>query len=259
MLISKTTPKKSLGQNFLVNKETLYDFITSIDIKANDVIIEVGSGTGIITKELVKKAKKIIAVEFDRELIPTLKNNLKDFDNIELINSDILELIRNLKLVIKNSRYKVTGSIPYNITKPLLYALVTSNKLPITINLIIQYEVAKKISAKPPKATYLSNLIQLYGEVKIIKKVPPSAFYPIPKVNSAIVKIVKGKRQQAKGVSAKEFAEFLHRGFRNPRKMLNKSFKKEFLIKAGINPTLRPANLTLNRWLKLMLLTYSHG
>lgn len=260
--------KKSLGQNFLVDENVLTNFVDSMELNGDDIVLEVGAGDGRVTKEIAKKAKKVIAVEFDRDLIPALKNNLKDFNKVEIINTDILDFIpshpelgsgselnkTNNKIRFRNKfgmtdRIKIVGSIPYSITSPLLHKILTLNPKPLTLNLVIQLEVAEKIVSRPPKATYLSNLVALFGKAEIIEKIPPAAFYPVPKVYSAILKIVP--TQESEISNQKSFLNLIHKGFQHPRKMLNKVFKKELLIKVGINSNLRPANLSLEDWIRI--------
>ncbi|PIS23421.1 ribosomal RNA small subunit methyltransferase A [candidate division WWE3 bacterium CG08_land_8_20_14_0_20_40_13] len=250
-------PKKSLGQNFLRSEKVLQEFVESCDLSKDDFVLEVGAGTGTITCELAKRAGSVIAIEFDKDLIPQLKENLRNYLNIEIINGDILSLFKNLKIekLISNfkfqiSNFKIVGAIPYDITSPLIHAIYNLPLKPLTLNLIVQKEVAQKICAKAPNASYLSNLVASFGTAKIIKKIPPGAFYPAPKVHSAILKICV--YQTPDNLDIKKFSDFLHRGFKFPRKKIKQVFDDKVLLKAKIDPNLRPSNLTTSNWNSLL-------
>ena len=292
-------PKKSLGQNFLKDLKVVQDLVNAANITKDDTVLEIGAGTGVITKKLAKQAGRVIAVEFDRDLIPTLQLNLKGLKNVEIISEDILELDVNriYKRTLRHSerqrrisdgtqeilrpdksglrmtklpRFKIIGSIPYQITSPLIHKLILEGGWSVAV-LLIQKEVAKKITAQPPQAAYLSNLAQMFTKVELVRIVPKTAFWPQPKVDGAIIKMYRdteipkhrntGHRplrhpEPVSGsdrldIAPKEWSGFLHRGFAHPRKMLNKSFPKDILEKAGIDPTKRPQELTIAEWVKI--------
>lgn len=236
--------KKSLGQNFLIDQKVVSDLVGAAEITEKDIILEVGAGTGAVTRQIAPKAQKVIAVEIDGDLIPNLKENLETLENTEIINADILTL--------NPRRYtpatKVVGSIPYQITSPLVHKLLKLKKRPESVTFVVQKEVAEKITAKPPKATYLSNFVANFGEAKIIRIVKPGAFRPTPKVGSAILHITLHPKPYT---TDPKFEAFLHRGFAQPRKMIKNRFPKEILEKVEIDPHRRPATLTQEEWLKL--------
>lgn len=256
-------PKKSLGQHFLVSQKVLWDFLTAAELSKDDLVIEIGAGLGIITRELAEKVKKVIAVEIDSRLCNVLSENLgkKGLTNLQIVNQDFLnfhfnDIYHYSRESERNKRienFKIVGSIPYQITSPLLHKLLFSKIKPSLVVLIIQKEVAQKITARPPKASYLSNLVQCFGEATIVgKPINPAAFWPPPKVQSAILKIkTQNSLSDLKDVNMEEFCQFLHRGFSHPRKMLKKIFPEAILIRADISPTLRAGNLTLTQWQKL--------
>jgi len=236
--------RKNLGQNFLKKEYTAKDLVKAAHLTREDVVIEVGAGTGTVTKELSKTVDRVIAIEFDKNLIPALKDSLKDLTNVKIICEDALAFFKSSP----EFGYKVVGSIPYQITSPLLHKLFTLDKPPQSIALIIQYEVAKKITAKVPRATYLSNLTSLFGNAKFIKRVKKENFHPKPKVESAIIHIEKRRK------SVENFAEwvsFLHRGFSHPRKMLKTIFGEDILKKAGVDYCKRAQELTLEEWVRI--------
>ncbi|HLD96601.1 MAG TPA: rRNA adenine dimethyltransferase family protein, partial [Patescibacteria group bacterium] len=140
--------KKSLGQNFLVDQRAVQDLVETAGVRKDDAVLEVGAGTGVVTLELAKRGGKIIAVEFDRDLIPTLRENLKEFQNVEIINADILSL--DLIPYTLSPSFKIVGAIPYQITSPLIHKILHSPHRPKSITFIVQKEVAEKIAAAAP-------------------------------------------------------------------------------------------------------------
>ncbi|MCG2685906.1 rRNA adenine N(6)-methyltransferase family protein, partial [Candidatus Parcubacteria bacterium] len=146
--------------------------------------------------------------------------------------------------------FKVVGSIPYQITSPLVHKLLMSTPQPQVICLVIQKEVAQKIVAAPPRASYLSNFVGAFAKAKVVRWIKPGAFRPQPKVDSAIIKITP--RVRTDGLPPQKFSRFLHRGFAHPRKMLNKAFPEKVLQEAGINPQARAQELELQQWLNLL-------
>jgi len=270
---SKMKPKKKFGQNFLIDEKYISALVSAARVSKKNVVVEVGAGTGALTKELAKKAKKVIAFEIDRDLIPPLKAELEDFSNVKISNKDFLK-VKNLgKSIllhssILSSQLKLVGSIPYDMTSPLIHKLLDLRPRPSLVVLLIQREVAEKICAQPPRATYLSNIVQLLGDlpagrqgIQIIDFVPKKAFWPEPKVNGAIVKwkmparlatrSVAGGEDRKRRMDYEKFSEFLHRGFQHPRKMLRNKFDSQILRKAGIAPTQRAQRLSLEKWIKL--------
>ena len=234
-------PKKALGQNFLVDEQIAKDLVATANIKKDDTVLEVGAGTGAVTKELARDAKKVFAVEFDRDLIPALRRNLSSFKNVEILNADILDFNFN-----DLDHFKVVGAIPYQITSPLIHKILHSSNRPKSITFIVQKEVAEKIAAAPPDATYLSNFVANFGEARIIKVIKPGAFSPQPKVDSAIIHITLYPKPKVEDTLKLE--KFLHHGFVQPRKMLHHRFKDEILVGSKIPPQARAAHLSKEDW-----------
>lgn len=238
--------KKGLGQNFLTDLHVISEIVKAAQISKDDTVLEVGAGTGALTRPLAEWAGKVIAVEIDKDLIPELQTNLKGLDNVEIVNKDILKLDTSHYLIATN--FKVVGSIPYQITSPLIHKLLKETLRPKSITIIVQKEVAEKITAEPPKATYLSNFIANFGQAKILRTIKPNAFRPQPKVDSALLHITLHPKPYTLNP---KFEEFLHHGFVQPRKMLNKRFSAEILQKLGIDPQKRPQTLSFKEWMKL--------
>lgn len=251
-------PKKGLGQNFLVDEEVVADLVAAANLTKEDAVLEVGAGTGVLTKELAKRAGKVFAFELDRDLIPILKKEFQESNNIEVVNKDFLKTspARYVETPRRGvSTLKIVGSIPYQITSPLIHKLLTLEPKPTLVVLLIQKEVAEKITAKPPKATYLSNIIKLLGNVEIVRFVPKTAFWPVPEVGGAIIKIVCSCDPcgRPSGTDVEDFQKFLHRGFQNPRKMLRHKFDTEVLESCNIEPARRSQTLELDEWFKLLI------
>ena len=237
-------PKKSLGQNFLVDQSVVRELIDAAKIGKRDVVLEVGAGTGVVTRELAKRTKKVIAVEFDRDLIPPLKLDLQGLKNVEIINADILDL--NFDDLNHQSNFKIVGSIPYQITSPLVHKILHSSNRPKSITFIVQKEVAEKIAAKAPDATYLSNFVANFGEARIVRIVKPGAFSPQPKVDSAIIQIELYPKPKIEDTLKLE--KFLHHGFMHPRKMLHHQFAADILAQSKVPAQARPAHLSKEDW-----------
>ncbi|MCQ2978544.1 MAG: 16S rRNA (adenine(1518)-N(6)/adenine(1519)-N(6))-dimethyltransferase RsmA [Clostridia bacterium] len=186
--------KKKFGQNFLIDKNIIEKIITSANVTKDDIVIEVGPGIGNMTQYLATAAKKVIAIEIDRDLVEILRNDtLKDFDNVEVISEDILKLdlddLFNNKL--KGEKIKVVSNLPYYITTPIIMELLNYRKQIDSITIMIQKEVADRINAKPKTKDYgsLSIAIGAFSETEYITTVPHTCFIPEPNVDSAVIKI----------------------------------------------------------------------
>ena len=185
---------KSLGQNFLTDKNIIDRIVESAEIGPDDLVIEIGPGIGVITREASEAAKKVIAVEIDKNLIPILEETLGDCDNVEIINRDILktdvnELIRNCKECF--SGVKIIGNLPYYITTPIIMKLLEDEVKADSITIMMQKEVADRIKAMPGTKAYgaLSVAVQYYCTVEAVVNVPKDVFVPQPKVDSTVLRL----------------------------------------------------------------------
>ena len=268
-------PSKGLGQNFLVDKAVLAKIIETADLKANDVVLEIGPGLGTLTIELAKRVNRVIAVEKDLGMVEILKETTKDFKNIEIVHGDILK-ISNSQFPIFNfkffpswtgscrsgtiSNYKAVANLPYYIASPVIRKLLESKDPPKTMVLMVQKEVAQRICSQPPDMNLLAVSVQFYAEPQIISFVPKDAFWPKPEVDSAIIKIIPLINANKNLIDANHFFRIVKAGFSQPRKQLANNLRqlglekeaiKKNLLAEQVNPERRPATLTIKEWIKL--------
>jgi len=201
-------PKKSLSQNFLIDKNIVAKIIAFSDISNKSVVLEIGPGFGTLTSFILEKCKKLIAIEQDKILTKILKKNLKN-QKLEIKNANFLDLDLNF-LKNFNQKVKVISSIPYHLTQPIIMKLLKNHFLFSSIILLIQKEVAQKIISSPNSKKYnsFSLLINFYADVQIISYVSKNSFLPKPKVDSAIIKLNLKKPKKKKSLFQKEEKNF---------------------------------------------------
>lgn len=245
--------KKRLGQNFLVDESAIQLMIETLEINAGDFVIEVGPGTGILTESLADSCEVIganlHAIEFDKDLIPILESKFSKYKNTKIVNANILNFLDEIKLE-KKFHLKFIGSLPYNITSPLLHRILRLDPLPSVCVFLVQKEVAYKICQDAPKSTYLSVLTQTFYEPKILKVINREKFIPTPKVDGAIVKFVK-RSDSVRNIEISRYEKFLHHVFSKPRKMLNKVFNQSELKNYGLDGTKRPQDYAWKEYLNV--------
>ncbi len=250
--------KKSLGQNFLNDTEVLSCIRDEIDPLANEIIIEIGPGMGALTRMLLPFVGKLVAIEKDPRMISYLQKEFqKEIVNgkLELLERDVLNFDFST-LSFYEEGWKIVGNIPYYITGALFRKLFESNVLPEEIIFLVQKEVAERIVAKNNKHSLLSLSIHAYGNPSIVRYVDRTLFEPVPKVDSAVLKISNISRVHFRNSDReKRFFELIHAGFAHPRKMLQKNLtgvaSVEQLDRAGIKTTVRAEDVSLNAWLAL--------
>ncbi len=246
-------PLKKFGQNYLVDKNIAEKILNEFDPKPDDLVLEIGPGKGALTQHLVKKLKKLYAVEIDNRVIENLKN---DYDNIEVINVDFLKLDL-AGFCSEKDKVRVIGNIPYNLTSSIIFKLIEQRELVEDVVLMVQYEVAKRISAKPNIKDYgiLSVLLNFFAETKYCFKVSSNVFRPKPKVDSAIIHIYFNKELPA-DISSPLFIQTVKAAFGNRRKILKNSFSNSAFgdidfSGSGINLTRRAETLTTDEFISL--------
>ena len=259
MRSSDIKPKKSLGQNFLINQGVLEKIVRAAEVGPEDIVVEVGPGTGNLTKKLSEKAKRVIAIEKDRRLIEDLKEKFKN-SNIEIIEGDILKFDPSRYSLVA-SGYKIVANIPYYITSNFIRIIFENWPRPKLIVLTIQKEVAQRIVARPPNMNLLALSVQLYSDPKIVSYVSKGSFRPIPKVDSAVIKLTT-HNQQLTTSEKDNFFKLTKAGFSGKRKQLINNLIKNFDMiredlskifeRIGIRQDARAESLSLEQWKKLI-------
>ncbi len=240
--------KKHLGQNFLKNKKILEEIIRVGEVSKKDVVLEAGPGHGKLTELLARRAKKVIAVEKDRDLIPFLQEKFPSNKKVKIIHGDILKF-ENLNLKIEN--FKIVANIPYYITSRFLRLFLSQTKFRTKLMvLMVQKEVAERILAKDGKESLLPLSVKVYGKPEIIRNVNKKFFSPPPKVDSAIIKIseISDKFFRENRIQEKKFFEILRRAFQQKRKMLRHSLG----ISRSDLDRRRPEELSLEDWVEVV-------
>lgn len=251
-------PKKSLGQNFLTSPGAVFEIVRSAEIQADDTILEIGPGKGVLTKELLGWAKKVIVVEKDDELAPLLEQEFGQKPNFKLIHGDILEFYPS-DYGLEDGKFKVIANIPYYITGEILQKFLETPVQPSRMVLMVQKEVAERIVARNMAESILSMSVKAYGTPKIIATVKAGSFYPKPKVDSAILLIENisrdffEKEHPFGQADEKKFFETVKKGFAHKRKFVKSNLEttEETLEECGIPPKARPEDLSKENWLCL--------
>jgi 16S rRNA (adenine1518-N6/adenine1519-N6)-dimethyltransferase len=251
---------KGLGQNFLVTDSVFDKILGAADLKPDDVVIEVGPGTGFLTERLVEKVKKVIAVEFDAGMVRLLRERFFNVKNLEIVHSDILKFwIRGSGVLPK--KYKVVANIPYYITSPLIKLFLQSDCRPSQMVILVQNEVAEKVCGLSDNGV-LTLETQLFGKPTIVDTVPPGSFWPPPKVESAILQIKVYPKPKVPEKDVQDFIRLLKFGFNQRRKKLANSLEaglridlgqiREHLERAKIDLNWRAENLQIGDWQRLL-------
>ncbi len=260
------SPRKRFGQNFLVDPEVLAEIVAAADLRATDTVVEVGPGLGVLTRELARRVRRVVAVEVDRDLVALLKRSLGSLPNVEIVNVDVLEF--DPAETLNGIPYKVVANLPYYITSPTLRHFLEARHKPQLMVVMVQREVAERIVAAPGAMSLLSVSVQFYGDARLVKLVPASAFYPQPKVDSAVVRIDVYDRPLV-DVDPAKFFRVVHAGFAQPRKQLHNALARgiwlpsgksiELLREAGIDEKRRAQTLSLDEWGKVTKVFEKHG
>ena len=260
--------RKGLGQHFLIDRGVL-DLATAVaELTTDDLVIEVGPGLGVLTRELARRVGWLFAIELDSKLATILQNDLASFDNVRVINGDILEinptsLLSGVLASFPKSAggppsYKVVANLPYYITSPVLRHFLEADIKPRLMVLMVQQEVAEAITAGPGRMSILGVSVQFYGKPEIISRVPASCFYPAPEVDSAILRVAVYPRPAVAVTDVGSFFSLVRAGFSAPRKQIVNSLSQglrlpktevlPFLREAKIAPERRAETLTLEEW-----------
>jgi len=252
-------PKKSLGQNFLHDPNTLEKIVNTAEIMPDDTVIEIGAGTGTLTKRLAEKARHVISIEIDESLRPVLEIELAQHDNVVMMFEDFLQ-VDALRLVGARD-FIVVANMPYYITSKIIRQLLDRHRRPKRLVLTMQYEVARRIVAEPGDMSLLAVSVQFYGEPEIITKLNPGVFWPRPDVDSAVLRIDLYDDPIVDVPDSDLFFRVVKAGFSQKRKQLKNSLGGGLGIKskiaggmleqADIDATRRAETLTLTEWAAL--------
>jgi 16S rRNA (adenine1518-N6/adenine1519-N6)-dimethyltransferase len=245
--------KKSFGQNWLRDEYVLDEIVKAAEIQPSDSVLEVGPGLGTLTEKLVETGASITAVEADKDLLPRLNNKFQGKSNFKLVDGDILKF----DLSAMDTGYKVAANIPYYLTSNLIRILLESPNPPKLMVLLVQKEVAQRILAKPGNMSVLAFSVQYYAKPEFVMEVSKELFEPIPKVDSAVIKI-KLLEKPVFEADTKKLFRLVKAGFGEKRKMLRNSLAgglgldtsqaEKLLESANIKTTARAQELTVQNW-----------
>ena len=221
----------NLGQNFITDKNLLDKIVELSGVDENDVVVEIGTGAGTLTRAIAEKAKKVYSFEVDRALKPVLDETLSGLDNVEVIFKDVLKMKDKELLEIVGEKFKVVANIPYYITTALVMRFLEEDVHPSAITVMVQKEVADRFVAKPATEDYgaITMAISLYGDAKIVGQVDKSMFYPVPKVDSSIVRI--DVYDKYAGVDKKKVSKTIKCAFMMRRKTLLNNLTAVYPVK----------------------------
>ena len=250
-------PSKSLGQNFVVDPNTILKIIRAANIEKHQQILEIGPGLGSLTSQL-STTSKVVAIELDRYLVPALEEVLNHFgerENVEIIHQDAMKIDWKEFFSHRQGIWKMVANLPYNIATPLIVTLLENAPEIQSIFVMVQLEVGERFAASPKSKAYgiPSVKAQYWAETKVLGKVSPNVFLPIPKVDSAILQIIR--KPSPPEVNYTNFSRLIQTAFQHRRKMIRKSLStlipiSNFTI-AEISPQSRPEELSVADWVKL--------
>ena len=257
-------PKRSLAQNFLVDESHLARIAQAATLTATDQVLEVGPGLGALTQHLAAQAGRVVAVELDDRLIELLQKHFADQPQVSIVHADILEVDPGTLLAQADkplAPYKVVANLPYYITSAVLRHLLEAPQPPETIVVLIQKEVAERICATPGDMSILSVSVQLYAQPQLVHHVPASAFYPRPKVDSAVLRLDRLLTPAITEIDSTTFFRVVRAGFSQKRKQLvntlsaglqlPKTTATAALTAVNIDPTRRAETRSIAEWEKL--------
>ena len=259
--------QKKYGQNFLIDAHVLDKIIAAADVGPEDFVLEIGPGIGTMTQYLAEHAREVAAVEIDTHLIPILEDTLQDYDNVTIINEDILKLDINALAQEKNQGrpIKVVANLPYYITTPIIMGLFESGVPVENITVMVQKEVAGRMQVGPGTKDYgaLSLAVRYYAEPYLVANVPPNCFMPRPKVGSAVIRLTRHKEKPVQVKDENFMFRLIRASFNQRRKTLQNGLNNcaelavtkaqvvEALEKMGLPATVRGEKLTLEQFAQL--------
>lgn len=265
---------KGLGQNFLQDASALDSIVQSADVRPDDTVLEIGPGLGSLTRYLAARARNVVAVELDHKLIPVLHSVLESYKNVRIVEADILKVAPSD--LLQATDYLVVANVPYYITSAIFRHLLESSPRPRRIVLTVQKEVAERICATPGDLSLLALSIQVFGQPKISDYIPAEAFFPAPKIDSAVIRVDLDAEPRIPSQMLETFFMLAKAGFSQKRKTLRNSLSAglrisssesyQLLQNSGIDPMRRAETLSIpewsmlaSQWLDLKLDVRSHS
>ncbi len=257
----RLSAQKQLGQHFLINSEVLDRIIAAAKLTDTDEVLEIGPGLGVLTRALAQNSQQVIAIEKDTGMAKACRGINSDLANMKIIEGNALALNHTFfQEHFPNKKYKLVANLPYYLTSAIIRFFLLTPTPPVMMVLMVQKEVAERIVATPPQANLLSVAVQFYGTAEIITLVPKQNFWPIPKIDSAVIRIIPHKKLPAK-IDDKRFFQIVKAGFGERRKQLHNSLSgglnldvaqaKKILTSIGISSERRAQTLTIAEWIKL--------
>lgn len=255
-------PKKSLGQNFMVEPNALRRMAEAAEVGTDDAVLEIGAGLGALTDVLAERARRVVAIEVDERFVPFLQARYTRYPHVEIVRADVLDADPATLMGEDADDYKVVANVPYYITSAILRHLLESDAPPSLIVLTVQREVAERITAQPGDMSLLAISVQYYGRPALVARLSAANFYPRPDVESAIVRV----EPHAGGPplppeETEPFFRVVRAGFSQPRKQVKNSLAaglhtesartSTWLEAAGVDPRRRPETISLNEWLAI--------
>ena len=257
MTLSTRGARKSLGQHFLSDSRTAGRIIDAADLSPDDLVVEIGPGRGVLTRRLVDRVKRVVAIELDGELAAALPSRLGSPANLTCIQADARD-VDLAELIAPEICYKVVANLPYYAANPIVRRLLETQPKPDVLVVMVQQEVARNMVAQPGDMRILSVATQFYAKAKMVCTVPPKYFRPSPKVTSAVVRLDVLSEPAVQVASDEEFFQVVRAGFAAPRKQIRNSLSQglgietavasQILGRAGIDATRRPQTLDIPEW-----------
>ncbi|WP_238903249.1 16S rRNA (adenine(1518)-N(6)/adenine(1519)-N(6))-dimethyltransferase RsmA [Clostridium sp. YIM B02506] len=239
---------KSLGQNFLIDDSVLEDIVEGAEVSEEDLVIEIGPGVGTLTRELIKKAKRVVAIELDSNLIPILTEELGDEEKFSLIHNDALKVNFD-EIMAGEKSVKLVANLPYYVTTPIIAKLLNEGYKFKSLTIMIQKEVAERMNSEPNCKEYgsISVLVQYFCTTKIIRKVAPSSFMPRPKVDSIVIRLDRLEQPRVELKDEKLFFDIVRNSFNMRRKTLWNALKSFGLDKESMEGVFKDAGIDQKR------------
>ena len=252
-------PKKSLGQNFLIDPNGLDKVMLAAGVRPQDTVLEIGAGLGSLTVLLAQAARQVVAVEIDRSLIAPLTKVLEPYQNVRIVEGDVLKL--PLEALLPEGEYLVAANIPYYISSAIIRRLLESKIRPSRVVLTVQQEVAERICARDGKLSLLALSVQVFGQPRVEAHIPAGCFYPVPDVDSAVLSITLYPQPLIALEELDDFFRLAHAGFSQKRKTLRNALSaglglpagemEALLLQAGIDARRRAETLGIPEWGRL--------